>query len=133
MKYLLVMFLILSMISCASIQPQIAKFDDANAKVTMDSAKQIMKHAKMNIAAIHESLDDFKPQMPVAFWTALDKLEGFSNTYGNDQSKMTEQDAGRIVVLVGKLFSPIVQQLVKQYVPDLWTQILKWLPTFLAM
>ncbi len=132
-RYLLILTIIFCLFGCASIQPQIFKFDDQNAATTISSAKQIMKHEKMNSAAIRESLLDFKTQMPVSFWTALDSLDTFAKKYGIDQSAMTEEDASRIVVITGKLLSPVIQQLIKQYAPDLWSEILRWLPKILAM
>ncbi len=126
--------MVLPLVSCAGFQTQIVSFDDANAKATVSSAKQVMKHWEMNSAAIREGLgSSLEEKLPASFGTAMDVLDNFAKTYGKDQSAMSEADAGRIVVLVGKLIEPLIQAIIKQYAPDVWTQVLKYLPAFLTL
>lgn len=136
-KFMLVFLAVgfsLTLISCAAFQKEIINFDDQNALNTVSSAKQVMKHWEMNSAAIREGLGSaLNEKLPVSFATAMAALDGFAKTYGKDQSKMTEPDAGRIVVLVGKLIEPLIQAIISQYAPQVWTQVLKYLPAFVAL
>lgn len=133
-KLLVVMIIFCFVTGCASVMPGIVKFDDQNAANTVAAAKQIMKHWEMNSAAVKETLGSaIKDKLPASFGDSIGALDLFAQTYAKDQSTMKEADAGRIVVLAGKLIEPMVQTIINQYAPDLWSRILKYLPAFLAI
>ncbi len=127
-------FLFLNLTGCSNVMPQIIKLDDQNAANTIKAAKQIMKHWGMNSAAIRQMLGSaLNEKLPASFKAAMDLLDKAEMIYGKDQSKMTEPDAGRIVVLVGQLVDPLVVAIINQYAPDVWSKILKYLPSFLTL
>ena len=127
-------FLFLGLSGCSNIMPSIIKLDDQNAANTVAGAKQIMKHWGMNSAVIRQMLGSaLNEKLPASFGVAMDTLDKFEKTYGADQSKMTEPDSGRIVVLIGQLIDPLVVAIINQYAPDVWTKILKYLPSFLTL
>jgi uncharacterized protein YceK len=132
--FLIVGILMIGLLGCASVMPQIVKFDDQNAANTVAAAKQIMKHWGMNSAAIRQGLGStLSEKLPASFGIAMDALDKYYVTYGKDQSGMTEPDAGRIDVLVGQLIDPLVITIINQYAPDVWSKVLKYLPSFITL
>ncbi len=132
--FLIVGFLFMGLSGCTSIMPQIVKFDDQNTANTVVAAQQIMKHWGMNSAAIRQVLGSaLNEKLPASFGIALNALDKFYTIYGKDQSGMTEPDAGRIDVLVGQLIDPLVVAIINQYAPDVWSRILKYLPSFITL
>ena len=131
--FLTIGFLFMGLLGCANVMPQIVKFDDQNATNTVSAAKQIMKHEQMNSAAIRQIIGSGMDKLPASFGKLLDALDEFAKTYGNDQSKMTEADAGKIVVMAGQLVDPIIVAIFNQYFPDVWSKILKYLPSFITL
>ena len=133
-KLFLIILIIPILFACSTIQPQIVLFDDQNAAFTVANAKQIMKHWQMNSAAIREGLGAaIQEKLPASFGKALNDLDVLSQKYGANQEGMLEADAGRIVVLVGKLITPLVQSILDQYAPDVWGLVLKYLPVFITL
>lgn len=131
--FLIVGFLFMGLSGCASVMPQIVKFDDQNAALTVKAAQQIMKHEQMNSAVIRQTIGNDMDKLPVSFGKSLDALDEFAKTYGKDQSMMTEADAGKIVVMAGQLVDPIIVAIFNQYFPDVWSKILKYLPSFITL
>jgi hypothetical protein len=134
MKKIWIMVLLAPVLfACSSVTPQIVKFDDANAKATVENATQIMKHWPMNSGAIREGLGAaITEKLPVKFGKSLDRLDTYSLQYPEGKV-VAEKDAGRIVVLVGNLIEPIVQTIINQYAPGVWTGVLKYLPSFITL
>lgn len=120
---------------CAGVQTQIAKFDDQNAARMLASGKQVMKHWLMNSKAIHIGVGDeiIGTKLPAGFGKALTRLDEMAKSFGSNQDIMTEADATEAVMQVGKLITPAIQAIINQYAPDVWSQVMKYLPSFLAM
>ncbi len=124
---------ILFLLGCASIQTSIFKFDDTNAATTLAGAKQIVKHGDMNIKFLRTVIGSGMDKLPVAFNDNLKSLEVMVVKYRADQSQMTEGDAGLIMGYGSNLLLPSIQTIMQQYWPDVWAQVLKWIPTFLPV
>ncbi len=131
-KYLVAIVLLAGLWGCASIQPQLIKFDDKNAELTLKAAKQIMKHEDMNSKFLRGIIGSSMDKLPKAFSDTLDKLDKLQLKYGADQSQMTEGDAGTIVAYAFNLIEPSAQAIINQYWPGVWQQILKWIPIWLV-
>lgn len=123
-----------AMSGCAAMT-QIAKFDDQNAAATMAYGKQIMKHWGMNSQAIHIGISDeiISTKLPAEFGRSLKALDDMNIQFGQDQSAMTEADASACVMYLGKLIAPTIEALINQYAPDVWSKVLKYIPSFITL
>jgi hypothetical protein len=119
---------------CATIQPQIAQFDDQNAAATMAAGKQIMKHWAMNSQAIHIGIGDevIGTKLPAEFGKSLKALDDMCAKFCAGQDAMTEADSAASVMYLGKLIAPAIGALVNQYAPNVWSQVMKYLPSFIS-
>ncbi len=131
MKLVFIITLTILLVGCASIQTQIIKIDDQNAVATMKSAKQILKHWPMNSAFIRISLQsNLKEKMPASVSDAMDNLD---KLVLKDPAAITEADAGSVLAYIGRIISPTIAELIKQYAPDVMEQIMKYLPAFISL
>ncbi len=131
MKFAIIITLMFLLVGCTSLQTQIIKIDDQNAVATLKSAKQVLKHWPMNSAFIRISLQsNLKEKMPASVSDAMDNLDKLAL---KDPSKITEADAGSVLAYVGRIISPAIAELIKQYAPDVMEQILKYLPPFISL
>jgi hypothetical protein len=127
--------IVASFLGCSTIQPQIAKFDDQNAANTMAWGKQIMKHWSMNSQAIHIGVGDeiINTKLPAEFERSLKALDGMCEKFCVNQDAMTEADATSAIMHLGKLIAPAVQAIIQQYAPNVWSQVLKYIPSFITL
>ncbi len=131
LRFLIVVILLVSLVGCTSIQTQIIKIDDQNAIATMKSAKQILKHWSMNSAFIRISLQsNLKEKMPASVSDAMDNLDRLAL---KPPGEITEADAGSVLAYAGRIISPTITELIKQYAPDVMEQILRYLPAFISL
>ncbi len=130
-RFLAAIILLAGLFGCASFQTQIIKVDDQNAIATMKSAKQVLKHWSMNSAFLRVSLQsNLKEKMPASVSDAMDNLDKLAL---KDPATITEADAGSVLAYVGRIISPTIAELIKQYAPDVMEQILKYLPAFISL
>ncbi len=131
LRFLVVIILLAGLVGCSSFQTQIIKVDDQNAIATMKSAKQILKHWSMNSAFIRISLQsNLKEKMPASVSDAMDNLDKLAL---KDPATITEADAGATLAYIGRIISPTIAELIKQYAPDVMDQILRYLPAFISL
>jgi len=131
LRFLVAIILLVGVMGCSFVQTQIIKVDDQNAAATVKSAKQVLKHWPMNSAFIRISLQsNLKEKMPASVSDAMDNLDKLAL---KDPTTITEADAGSVLAYIGRIITPTVSELIKQYAPDVMDQILKYLPAFISL
>jgi len=115
-------------VSCAAIRKDLVKLSEEdlkNAETTRVVAKNLLSTWKLNSGFIKGALGARLNEMPQSVITTLQELD----TLADKKDQLTDYDLGYSVGLRVRMLSTMVQQTLKNYAPE----VLKYLPSFLAL
>ncbi len=117
MKWILILFLVVFMVSCTSLQKsaiKVSEIDLKNAEATRISAKNLLSTWKLNSGFIRGSLGDAINQFPHEAVKAMDDLDKLA-----DKTDINDFDLGYSLGARIRLAGEIIVQAIKHYFPKL--------------
>ncbi len=121
MKWILALFLVVSLIGCASIRGdliQLSQEDLANAEASRTIAKNLLLTWNLNSGFVRGALGDRLNQLPAEAVKAMDELDSLAG-----KIEWTDNELGRSLGFRVRLLGEVVTNALKLYAPE----VLKYL------
>jgi hypothetical protein len=117
MKWILILFLVVSLVGCTSLQKsaiKVSKIDLKNAEASRIAGKNLLSTWKLNSGFIRGTLGDRLNQFPHEAVKAMDELDKLA-----EKTELTDFDLGYSLGARVRLLGEMVVQAIQHYFPKL--------------